>query len=221
MCRVGLGVFCSLDCRAEGVSGRKRAAGQPPDTSSSAWATSARWTSVSSWLSNHLRQVHDPRRPGPPTLALGSLPGHGASRSIVPMRSSSACSESTNANWLRTDDPAGKPFEIPRDVLADVAAALDLVLVEVDKVCRMPPQRVRHRPQVGRTRTSDPAKAAARSVNSHGRPRQPRPTTTPSHPVSATIRSASSADQMSPLPSTGTDVTASLSRAIADQSACP
>ena len=64
-----------------------------------------------------------------------------------------------------------------------------------------------------------PAKAAARSVNSHGRPRQPRPTTTPSHPVWRTISSASFADQMSPLPSTGTVVTASLSRAIAAQSA--
>ena len=73
----------------------------------------------------------------------------------------------------------------------------------------------------GRTRADDPAKAAARSVKSQGRPRHPRPTTTPSHPVRSTMMRASSADQMSPFPSTGTEVTASLSRAIADQSACP
>ena len=35
------------------------------------------------------------------------------------------------------------------------------------------------------------------------------------------MASASSADQMSPLPSTGIEVTASFSRAIADQSAWP
>ena len=56
-----------------------------------------------------------------------------------------------------------------------------------------------------------PANASARSRNSQGRPRQPRPMTTPSTPVSATIRSASAASQMSPLPSTGMD-TAALRR---------
>ncbi len=66
-----------------------------------------------------------------------------------------------------------------------------------------------------------PSKAATRSAKSHGRPRHPRPTTTPSHPVSRTIRTASSADQMSPLPSTGISGTCSLSRAIASQSAVP
>ena len=44
--------------------------------------------------------------------------------------------------------------------------------------------------------------------------------TTPAQPVSATMRSASSASQMSPLPSTGMS-TASTSRAIGDQSAVP
>ena len=44
--------------------------------------------------------------------------------------------------------------------------------------------------------------------------------TTPSTPVSATIRSASAASQMSPLPSTGMD-TAALSAAMAVQSASP
>ena len=76
-------------------------------------------------------------------------------------------------------------------------------------------------PRVGRTRCGDPAKAAARSVNSQGRPRQPRPTTTPSQPVWRTISTASSADQMSPLPRTGMEVTTCLSALIAAQSAVP
>ena len=59
-------------------------------------------------------------------------------------------------------------------------------------------------PRVGGAGTGRPSKAASRSRNSQGRPRQPRPTTTPAQPVSATIRSASAASQMSPLPSTGT-----------------
>ena len=58
-------------------------------------------------------------------------------------------------------------------------------------------------PRPGRVATCSPANAAARSRNSQGRPRQPRPTTTPAAPVSSTIRSASAASQMSPLPSTG------------------
>ena len=62
-----------------------------------------------------------------------------------------------------------------------------------------------------------PANAAARSPNSHGRPRHPRPTTTPSQPVSRIMRSASSASQMSPLPSTGISRTRRFSAAIAAQ----
>ena len=58
------------------------------------------------------------------------------------------------------------------------------------------------------------------SAKSHGRPWQPRPTTTPSHPVRRIIRSASSPVQMSPLPRTGRLV-ASLSRAIASHLARP
>src|SRR5665647_339903 len=42
-------------------------------------------------------------------------------------------------------------------------------------------------PRPGRTRRSDPWNAAARSANSHGRPWQPRPTTTPSQPVLAMV----------------------------------
>ena len=68
--------------------------------------------------------------------------------------------------------------------------------------------------------TDWPEKTAARSRNNHGRPRQPRPMTTPSQPVSAIMRSASDASQMSPLPSTGIE-TCCLSSAIADQSALP
>ena len=58
-------------------------------------------------------------------------------------------------------------------------------------------------PKSGGSCGSRPANTSARSRNSQGRPRQPRPTTTPSQPVCRIIRSASWASQMSPLPSTG------------------
>ena len=78
-------------------------------------------------------------------------------------------------------------------------------------------------------RRADPLVAAARVCREGGGEvrEQPRPAEAPAahdHAVAAgpaTMLTASSADQMSPLPSTGTFVTASLSRAIADQSAVP
>ena len=69
--------------------------------------------------------------------------------------------------------------------------------------------------------TGRPANASARSRKSQGRPRQPRPTTTPSHPVAATMARASDASHTSPLPRTGMVVTARLSSAMARQSASP
>ena len=75
-------------------------------------------------------------------------------------------------------------------------------------------------PRFGSSCEAAPANAASRSLNSQGRPRQPRPTTTPSTPVCSTMRSASEASQMSPLPSTGTS-RACLRVAIASQSAVP
>ena len=58
-------------------------------------------------------------------------------------------------------------------------------------------------PSVGGVGVGEPVNAADSSANSQGRPRQPRPMTTPSHPVAAIIASASLASKMSPLPSTG------------------
>ena len=96
-------------------------------------------------------------------------------------------------------------------MLAEVAAGQALVAELLDQQ----PQVAAHRPRRRRPRLAGPcsgrpAKASARSRNSHGLPRQPRPTTTPSHPVSASIRRASSAHHTSPLPSTGTLVTCGL-----------
>jgi hypothetical protein len=77
-------------------------------------------------------------------------------------------------------------------------------------------------PSVGGVGAGRPANAASSSPKSHGRPRQPRPITTPSQPVCRIIRRASLAVKMSPLPSTGTLAgSASRSFAIADQSALP
>ena len=75
-------------------------------------------------------------------------------------------------------------------------------------------------PRVGRARSVRPANAAARSANSHGRPRQPRPTTTPAQPVARINSTASVAAHTSPLPSTGIS-TAATSVAMASQSAVP
>jgi hypothetical protein len=74
-------------------------------------------------------------------------------------------------------------------------------------------------PRSGGFAGSRPENTSARSRNSHGRPRHPRPTITPSQPVVRIMRSASSASQTSPLPSTGMRVTARFSRAMASQRA--
>ena len=76
-------------------------------------------------------------------------------------------------------------------------------------------------PKFGGSVGRSPAKTAARSRKSQGRPRQPRPTTTPSQSVARIMRSASQASQMSPLPKTGIEPTACLSSPIAFQSASP
>ena len=94
-------------------------------------------------------------------------------------------------------------LEVPGDVLAHVDAALGLA-EGLDQQRGVAAQH-RARPRAGRAARAAGGRrsAAASSANSHGRPRQPRPTTTPSQPVSAIIRTASCACQMSPLPSTG------------------
>ena len=75
----------------------------------------------------------------------------------------------------------------------------------------------------GVIRVSDPLNAETKSANNQGRPKQPRPTTTPAHPVSFIMRTPSAPDQISPFPNTGTPVGArcSTSLEIADQSAWP
>ena len=61
----------------------------------------------------------------------------------------------------------------------------------------------------------------ARSPNSHGRPRQPLPTTTPSQPVTRIRRRASHGSHTSPFPKTGMVATAAFRSATAVQSASP
>jgi hypothetical protein len=53
------------------------------------------------------------------------------------------------------------------------------------------------------------------SLNTHGRPRAPRPIITEPHPVSAIIRRASAIEQTSPLPVTGTPTASTTSAMIA------
>ena len=65
--------------------------------------------------------------------------------------------------------------------------------------------------RVGFTRLFSPLIALTKSANSQGRPKHPRPTTTPAQPVCSIIDVASFPDQISPLPSTGTPVGARCS----------
>ncbi len=93
--------------------------------------------------------------------------------------------------------------QVPADVFAHVAHALVLaemrgqqLAVSADDVGDLAESRAGSAAGV-------PVNAADSSANSHGRPRQPRPMTTPSQPVAAIMVSASPASKMSPLPSTG------------------
>ena len=98
--------------------------------------------------------------------------------------SSSSASEETSARSRRSSPPAAKPLRYHDDVLAELLAAplLPHVLARAARrggASSRPPRRA----SAG-SRPRSPANAAARSRNSHGRPRQPRPTTTPAAPVS-------------------------------------
>ena len=119
------------------------------------------------------------------------------------------------ASARRSSPPTGKPLKYQAMCLRRSAQPCGSSL-QPDQQLGVPADHDRHlaegRQRPGRAR---PAKASARSRNSHGRPRQPRPMTTPSTPVSATIRSASAASQMSPLPSTGMPTRAAFRAAIA------
>ena len=141
----------------------------------------------------------------------------------MPIRSSSACRLSTSAELVAHRRPGREALEVPGDVLADVAAGPPLVaVVEVDEVGRVPAQRGRH---LAQPRLHPRRRPGERRGEVGEQPRPPEAARAPRPPrrsrSARTISRASSADQMSPLPSTGIDVTASLSRAIADQSACP
>ena len=77
------------------------------------------------------------------------------------------------------------PGEVPRRVLAEVAHRQ--VLAEVIDQQRGVTRAITSQasPSVGDGCTGRPLSASTRSRNNHGRPRQPRPTTTPSQPVCA------------------------------------
>ena len=123
------------------------------------------------------------------------------------------------ASARRTSEPTEKPLRYQATCLRkSVQPCRSPCSAESSSACRCMIAATSR--SVGSARRLSPANAAARSPNSHGRPRQPRPMTTPAAPVSAIMRSASSASQMSPLPSTGMS-TASTSRAIGAQSAVP
>ena len=167
-----------------------------------------------------LRQHHPPRRPGPPARRadghrrerLGRVQG---GEQVVQL--AQAGHEGQPVARLATD---GEALEVPRDVLAELAAPLSSPShCAISPACRRMTSATS--PRSGPTSSGSPAKARSSARNNQGRPRQPRPTTTPSQPVSRIIRSASAASHTSPLPRTGTDVTVSLSRATAAQSAWP
>src|ERR1700744_5410019 len=134
-------------------------------------------------------------------------------------------------------------MQVPGDVFAHVTHAFVLAEVVAQQLA-VPADDVGDLAQIGRRRrrgagergrevggtaqagpggvaVGRPVNAAESSANSHGRPRQPRPITTPSQPVTAIMVSASLASKMSPLPSTGMVWTCCLSGAICSKSAVP
>ena len=131
-------------------------------------------------------------------------------------------SEETMAERARRSPPTGKPLKYQAMCLRRSAQAVPLVAVRPasSSACRRTmaatSPRCRQRRAVGR-----PANASARSRNSHGRPRQPRPITTPSTPVSL-----DHPQRVGGLPDVAVAEhrdrsRAALSAAIASQSACP
>ena len=111
------------------------------------------------------------------------------------------------AAHLATDRVAG---EVPGGVLAEVAHRVASRRGGRRAGGRGAPSRRTPRRARASAAPVGRASAATRSPNSHGRPRQPRPMTTPSQPVWRIIATASAASQMSPLPSTGISGTAGL-----------
>ena len=116
--------------------------------------------------------------------------------------------------------PDREALEVPGHVLAHLGAARRARRSSRPAARRAGEPSAPPRRASAASGSARPAKASTRSRNSHGRPRQPRPTTTPSAPVRRIMASASPASQMSPLPSTGID-TGCLSAAMASQSASP
>ena len=110
--------------------------------------------------------------------------------------------------------------QVPGDAFADIAHALVLAEVGGEEFA-VASDDVGDLAEVGGVGIVAPVNAAESSANNHGRPRQPRPMTTPSQPVAAIMASASPASKMSPLPSTGMVVTVCLSSAMRFQSASP
>src|ERR1035437_8712015 len=111
--------------------------------------------------------------------------------------------------------PDGKAGEVPAGVLTELA---DPVLIpegvpEERGVCVHDPCHFAEIRGVGQGATSEGIGQV---------PKQPRAAQAPpSHPVAAPMARASDASQMSPLPSTGMEVTASFNAAMACQSAFP
>src|SRR5690606_32124252 len=214
-----------------------RRAPQPPEVSSSApsgTVTSSRSSSQPSGSVTFPGLFVRPR--GFPIVDSGN----GASASSLPSRSSSSARLETIDSDRRSSPPTGNPLRYQATCLrnslqpcssagmlrrASYVSAFAIHSTSSDACLAMIAATSPSRGSRRSTRPSPGAadrlrNAASRSPNSHGRPRHPRPTTTPSQPVCSTIRSASSASQTSPLPSTGTS-RASLSAAIASQSAVP
>jgi hypothetical protein len=158
------------------------------------------------------------RRAGPPAGDPTCGPGRphrvrvGEQRRVEPIEDGVEVGHRGDAGHVVTDPGADRVAgEVPAGVLAEAGAAGPLALPAARRPrwSRMTSTTV---PSGGGSCTRRPAKASARSRNSHGRPRQPRPTTTPAQPVRSIMASASWASQMSPLPSTGMVRTSSTRR---------
>ena len=122
--------------------------------------------------------------PSPRALGVGR---ERASGSSTASSSSSSSRLSTIPSRRRGSGADREALEVPGDVLAHVAHALVRAHVDAEQLGVAPHGRRRPGRGSGAVGIGRPANAASRSPKSHGRPRQPRPTTTPSQPVVATI----------------------------------
>ena len=176
---------CPHRCEAHASTGGRSVGAQPPECMSSATAQPVPSVSSSQPCGSTTRRGLPCRPRGVPSAATGNGSAGSSRRQQLVERGQRGDQRQVVAQLAA----GGEALEVPRDVLAELLAALLLAHVVAQQL-GVPAHHRRHlaerragwRP--ARPRTPPPGRGTAT-----GRPRQPRPTTTPAAPVSSTIRS--------------------------------